>query len=289
MMPTAILTSGSFSLFDKLNNFLGHIADPILDNCFGTQQLESINKVINLNASFTSSLWGIVTNALAIVKPFGIALIVTYFLMYMFDAAAKEQITVDSLIKVLIQLVLVVALISNLESIINAVVGIGNSIASAVSGGFGHSDSDPLDHSTGKEIVDGWLENDSGASILIQSVLIWLIHQIAIIAIDFAAISRLLELGWRIALAPIGVANCFEGGASSPAIKYLKGILAVALSGAAIYIVAEAGFALSAGFLPARDVDGEEIKGALFLAQAAMLATAGAAIGISAKLKEVVS
>ena len=95
-----------------------------------------------------------------------------------------------------------------------------------LSGGFGHSDSDPLDHSTGKEIVDGWLENDSGASILIQSVLIWLIHQIAIIAIDFAAISRLLELGWRIALAPIGVANCFEGGASSPAIKYLKGILA---------------------------------------------------------------
>ena len=286
-MPYAIL-SGSFSFFDGVNKFFGNIAAPLLDNSFGVKQMDSVKKVLDLSGGFTGTLWSVVTKALAITKPLGIALIVTYFLMFMFDAAAKEQITVDSLVKVLIQLVMVVTLLSNFETVINAILSMGNSVYTALTGVSANAAGIEM---TGKDIVNAWLETgeDTGATILIQSVLIWLIHQIAIIAIDFAAISRLLELGWRVALAPFGVANCFEGGASSPAIKYLKGIFGLALSGAAIYLTAAVGFALSVGFLVGTDASGEEIKGGLFLAQAALLATAGAAIGVSAKIKEVMT
>ena len=273
----------SFSLFDKVNNWFAHWADPFLEACYGDDQMESINKVLTMSGTFANSMWSVVNGLIAIVKPFGIALIVTYFLMFMFDAAAKEQITVDSLVKVLIQLVLVVTLISHLEEIISAVLSVAEGIFQSVSG---QDPEAPALTMTGAEMVEQWYAEgeDMGVTIFIQSVLVWLIHQIAVIAVDFAAISRMLELGWRVAFAPIGVANCFEGGAASPAIKYLKGIFATGLAGAAIYVVCIVGFNLSYGFLS----DGDFGFGTLLMAQAAMLATAGAAIGISAKIKEVV-
>lgn len=283
-----VFLSGSFSFFDGVNNFFGNLAVPLLENSFGAKQMDSVKQILDLSGGFTSILWSVVSAALNVTKPLGIALIVTYFLMFMFDAAAKEQITVDSLVKVLIQLVMVVTLLSNFDTVINAVLSMGNSVYTSLIGITANQGDIVL---SGRDIVDNWLATgeDTGATILIQSVLIWLIHQIAIIAVDFAAISRLLELGWRIALAPFGVANCFEGGASSPAIKYLKGIFGLALSGAAIYITTAVGFALSVGLLIGTDPGGEELKGALFLAQAALLATAGAAIGVSAKIKEVMT
>lgn len=268
-----------------VNEFFCNMAKGILNGVYGDKQMESLERVLSLSGSGSdaisfSVLWAIVNKAVEAIKPFGIALIITYFLMHMYDAAAKEQITVDSLIKVLIQLVIVSALISNLTEVINAILSFGDSIYNAVA--FGVDGTDPAKVDVGK-MVDDWLAEgeDTGATILIQSVLVWLIHQIAIVAIDFAAISRMIELGWRIAFTPVGVANCFEGGASSPAIKYLKGIAAVALSGAAIWITAAAGFAVSASML-------SDQHGSLLLSQAALLATAGACIGIGNKIKEVV-
>ena len=268
-----------------VNEFFCTIAKGILNQVYGDGQMESLERVLSLsgsgsNAISFSVLWSIVNKAVEAIKPFGIALIITYFLMYMYEAAAKEQITVDSLIKVLIQLVIVSALVSNLAEVINAILSFGDSIYNAIA--FGVDGTDPTKVDVGK-MVDDWLAQgeDTGATILIQSVLVWIVHQIAVIAIDFAAISRMIELGWRIAFAPVGIANCFEGGASSPAIKYLKGIAAVALSGAAIWITAAAGFAVSASML-------SDQHGSLLLSQAALLATAGACIGIGNKIKEVV-
>ena len=273
------------SLFKAVNNWFGHLADGLLDACFGEKQIESVTNILSLTGKFATGVFDLLGVFLSATKPIGTALVVTYFLMFMFDAAAKEQITVDSLVKVLIQLVLVVALISNLEEIISALLSIGEGVYANVQGIGTLGIERPAPFNTGHQMVEAWLnkEEDLGATIFIQSCLIWIIHQIAIIAIDFAAISRVLELGWRIAFAPIGVANCFEGGASSPAIKYLKGIFAVALSGAAIYVVTIVGFRLSYELLSADDV-----SGSLFLCMASMLATAGAAIGISGKIKEVV-
>ncbi len=270
-----------FGIGDWLNNSIAHWADNMLDAVYGQDMLSSITDLLSLQkfgAFDLQTLWRLVDTAFTAMSTFGIAMVATYFLMYMFDAAAKEQITVDSLIKTLIQLTIVTAVIGNLKQIVNALLALGDNIYTAVHVNV----SSPGQFMTGKEIVDRWLATGTaGFTIFLESFFLWLVSRITIIAVNFAAISRFLELGWRIAFAPIGVANCFEGGASSPAIKYLKGILAIATSGAAIFVVALVGFSLSASLLT------DPLQGSLIAAMAAMLATAGAAIGISGKIKEV--
>ncbi len=269
-----------FGIGDWLNNSIAHRADNLLDAVYGQDMLSSITNLLslqNFGAFDLQVLWTFVDEAFFAMSTFGIAMVATYFLMYMFDAAAKEQITVDSLIKTLIQLTIVTAVIGNLKQIVNALLALGDNIYTAVR----IETSSPGQFMTGKEIVDRWLATGTaGFTIFLQSFFLWIVSRIAIIAVNFAAISRFLELGWRIAFAPIGVANCFEGGISSPAIKYLKGILAIATSGAAIFVVALVGFTLSASLLT------DPLQGSLIAAMAAMLATAGAAIGISGKIKE---
>ena len=96
----------------------------------------------------------------------------------------------------------------------------------------------------------------------------------------------MIELAWRIIFAPIGIANNFEGGANSAGIRYLKSIAGLALAGAAVFVVCAAGFAISATMLSSENAangDNTTLLGAM----AALLATAGAAIGISGKIKDV--
>ncbi len=256
-----------------------------LNNALGEDQLKSVLKVVGFTKSTTgtdfSLFWQVINTGLGFVTPFGYALVTTFFLMYLFDAAAKDQITVDSIIRVLIQLVLVVSVMGNLPLIINSFLSIGESLLSNVSG---LSDPTQSISISGSDIVEEWRSTgeDTALTMLVQAFFIWLIHQIAIIAIDFAGIARLLEVGWRIIFAPIGVSNCFEGGANSAGMKYLKSLLGACLSGVAIYLVAAAGFSLTASFLVSTT------KGAMWLADAAFLGTAGAAIGISNKIREVI-
>ena len=227
---------------------------------------------------FFNDFWKIVNKGVSIVEPLGYALVTTYFLMYLFDAAAHDNVTVDSLIKVLIQLVLVVALVKNLDAIINTFLTISDSIINK----FSTKDSEGIQMS-GMDIVNEWYNRneDHSFTIFIQCFVIWVVNQIAVIAIDFAAITRALEIGWRSVLAPIGIANCFDGGASSKGIQYLKTLGACVLSGAGMYLVAALGFSLVSGFLAEPD------EAALFLGAAAMLGTAGAAIGLGNKIRDI--
>lgn len=136
-------------------------------------------------------------------------------------------------------------------------------------------------NSTGATIRDEWRENagdSAGFGALIESAIAWIFHQIAIIGIDFAAFSRGIELGWRIAFAPVFASNTFEGGLNSPGIRYLKTLLGVAISGAAIWAVAKIGFSL------AGDIIASNASANMWASIACMLATAGAAIGIGNKV-----
>lgn len=254
----------------------------MLDKAIGLQSLSSIQELLQFtnNATVWTDFWSFINNALTIIKPFGYALITTYFLMYLFDAAAKDNVTVDSLIKVLIQLVLVIALVKNLDLIINTFLSLNDTLIVKLSGKNIDGSSSSL---TGQEIVDKWNadSNDMFLTIWIQSLLISGLSKIAQIAVIFAAITRAIEIGWRIVLSPIGVANCFEGGANSKGIQYLKTLFCCILSGVAIYITAAVGFALAGNFLSAADDEGS-----LFVAVAVMLGTAGAAIGAGNKVRD---
>ena len=173
------------------------------------------------HSDYFTNYWSIINASISIVKPFGYALITTYFLMYLFDAAAKDNVTVDSLIKVLIQLVLIIAMIKNLDVIINSFLSVGDTLINKFAGsgkmkGFGASTL------KGEEIVKAWHETDTAATIFLQSAIMWLFAKISHIAVYFAAITRAIEVGWRIVFAPIGVANCFDGGMNSKGIQYMN-------------------------------------------------------------------
>ena len=278
MLEIILLKKRSF-----IDKWLLQGAGNLLDNALGEQQMSSVKKILSfVNSDYYDFFWSIVNIALKAIKPFGFAIITTYFLMYLFDAAAKDNVTVDSLIKVLIQLVLVVAMIKNLDLIINSFLSLNETIISKMTG-IGTKSSVEL---KGTDIVNDWYDDGDGGGldslfIWLQSFFIWLIHQISVIAVDFAVIGRAIEIGWRSAFAPIGVANCFEGGANSAGVRYMKTLFTVIVSGAAIYLTAALGFAITAGMLKSAT------SGTIWVAAASMLATAGAAIGVGNKIRDV--
>jgi len=268
----------------------------LLDKALGESRIDTLLEFLMFKSSNTNydydPFWNVVNSVLGHIKPFGFALIVTFFLMYMFDAATKEQITMDSIIKVLIQLVLAVALIGNIETIINTFLGISEYLVELMLGNNNASST----AISGADIVDKWKENDPYGFIgaFADALVVWLCSVITRIAINFAAISRIIELGWRICLAPVACANVFEGGTNSPGVKYLKSLFAIILSSVALLVVAELGMSISATFLSSGSIDidmitANDLNNSLMGAAAAQLATAGAAVGISNKIKEVVS
>ena len=274
------------SIFTPIENFFRGKCVGMLDDIYGTQTQMAVTDLLSLkdNGFDMSTYWDIINKTVSVAgKPFGVALLTTFFLMYVFDAAAKEQITVDTVIKMMIQLIVAIAILSNFDAVINSILSIGESIFGLLRQQLSASQKMTPTH-TGEEIMTT-LENDGNTtgSLYFQILICWLIYHIGEVAMFFAAVARLIELGWRIAFAPIGLANCFEGGTNSPAIRYLKSLFAVAISGAVLFLIFQIGTMVS-------QILFVQISGAGMLAgAAALLATAGAAIGASNKVKEIIS
>ena len=261
--------------------------DNILEAALGDTSLDTIKTALflgNSSGAVYKDFWPAINSALNVIKPVGYGLITTFFILFLFDMAGKDQLTFDSLVKLGIQLIIVVAIAGNLNTIINAFLSLGDSLLNKISNVSGLGGGNGVSDGVTKSIVDDWAANTHGTAIfaLIQAILLWVLHEIAVIGCYFAAISRALDIGWRIAFAPIGVANSFEGGSNSAGVKYLKSLAASILSGVLIYVVIALGFKISGGFLRAH------MDGRVLASMAAMLATAGAAIGVSAKAKEII-
>lgn len=279
-----------FSFSDVLEGW----AVALYDGIFGTEAMNQVFDMISFGSADGSlnynSFWAQINSLLAVVKPFGYALITTYFLMSLLDSAAKDNVTMDNLIKVFIQLILVVAVIGNLEVIINALLKLNETLLSSFAGYAPSGESNTMD---GQDYVDAIVEaNQEGYGksgwfgIFMEGIILWLIHWVAIIGCLFAAITRAIDIGWRCVLAPIGVANCFEGGISSPGVRYMKNLAASILSGAALYAVLAVGMSLSASAMAGTIENPDNSK--TLIACAILLATAGAGIGVNAKAKDIV-
>lgn len=274
------------NIFTSIHNYFRGVCVGMLDDIYGAQTQMTVTDLLSLkNNGFDMSMyWDTINKTVSVAgKPFGVALLTTFFLMYVFDAAAKEQITVDTVIKMMIQLIVAIAILSNFDAVINSILSIGESIFGLLRQQLSATQKMTPTH-TGEEIMTA-LENDGNTtgSLYFQILICWLIYHIGKIAMFFAAVMRLIELGWRIAFAPIGLANCFEGGTNSPAIRYLKSLFAVAISGAVLFLIFQIGTMVS-------QILFVQISGAGMLAgAAALLATAGAAIGASNKVKEIIS
>lgn len=275
-------------IFDNIKNGINDIlydgAASLLDKCFGSDQMKSVSKLLYLNgdAYNNGSFWSTVNAILKVIEPFGYALIATFFLLFMLDLASKDQLTIDTIIKSMIQLIIVVTVAGNISTIINTLLSIGESMVALLDAlTLAGSDSGlPTAETMVQDAKDSGV---GGLTILLESAICWLVHQIAIIAIDLAAISRAIDVGWRCAFVPIGIANSFEGGTNSSGVRFLKGLAGAILCGAVMWAICALGFAVSAGFLTT-----DAKIGNLWVSVAATFATAGACIGATNKVKEVV-
>lgn len=280
--------------------------DWFLGHALGSNNLESIKDILFFSSNDYNFFWKGVNTVLSATKPVGFALITTFFLIYVFDLASKDQITFDGLVKMATQLIIIVAVAGNIDVIINAFLSIGDSLLNKISslngmGGTGgkggtcvgpfYNPNGTIDSETVSDIIEAWAGTDEETGnpklifcAWISAFFVWLIHQLAVIGTYFAAFSRALDVGWRIGLAPIGVANSFDGGSNSAGIRYLKNLLASILSGVMIYLVVALGFKLSASLLATDTIGTSNVIAAM----GCQLATAGAAIGVSAKSKELI-
>lgn len=122
------------------------------------------------------------------------------------------------------------------------------------------------------------------------TAIIWLCTLIAKIAAYFAIAQRLLDIGWRAAFAPIGAANMFDGqGGSTPGVRYLKSFLGACLSGALLIMILSLGTGIAQSVLTSVSGAADKVPTVLICAVAIKLATVGAAMGCSNKIKEVLS
>lgn len=266
----------------------------LIEQSLGTEQLDSIVNILHLVSNKntlidTGAYWSVINSVFSVIRPLGYALITTFFLMSILSLVSKESLTLEGFVKSVIQLIIVITVAGNAELLMNGIFSMGemslNAVAGAVSTNFGVSGDkqslvDDIVHSLAYDEATGTYANAIPAILI--SFFVWLIHQVVIIGIDIAAFSRLLDIGWRAALMPIGIANSFEGGAASAGVRYIKSFAASVFSGVLMLVIASIGFTVAAGVLMGA---GGGIT-VTFEALAVQLATVGACIGAPGKAKE---
>ena len=266
----------------------------LIDQSIGTEQLESVINMLHLVSSQnslidTGNYWAVINSVFSVMRPLGYALITTFFLVSIISLVSRESLTLEGFVKLVIQLIVVITIAGNAELLMNGIFSMGetalNSVSSAVNTSFGvRGDKDSMVY----QIVNDLAYDETSGTYsrvlpaILISFIVYLAHQIVIIGIDVAAFSRLLDIGWRAALMPVGIANSFEGGINSAGMRYIKAFAASVFSGVLMLIIASIGFTVAAGVLMG-DAGGVTIT---FEALAVQLATVGACIGAPNKAKE---
>lgn len=254
------------------------ISKSFMESSLSMKYLDDIQKWLFLNTgAYKEGFWGAIQSAYSFIQVIGFALIATFFLKALLTESAKENLTIETLGKMMIGLVLALAVITHIPEITNAFLKISENAAGAIL-------SDETLTRDGESAittaVEAWKKETPNPIAFFQALLFYVLHQICIIAFDFAIISRALDIGWRVAVAPISCADMFEG-ANSPGVKHLKSIFGSALVALIMAIIAKAGALLVGGFLQ------DTTNGSFWMAVACQAAIAGAAIGANQKAKEI--
>lgn len=287
MLKLQVLLLGPASWLD------GFFEGPASDNLkaiFDTTEFSSPVKGLYLivnnsdgGESIYSSMWSsIQTKATITIMPIGVALVTTYFIMTLIDMASKDNTTLEHYIKEFIKLIVAVTVVTNSWPIILYLLKIGESIlkeieASKITFGL---------EATANEVLDDNSSFGGYVALWFTSLLPWLVKKISVLALYVCVFMRALDVAWRAILFPIGAANLFEGGISSPGVKYIKAFFGALLAGALIMLI----LAISPTLLDSayKMAGGKENVGAGMLAIAgAELALVGAVFGASSKVKEV--
>lgn len=282
----------------------------ILKDAFDIDIVGSLATLLSSSNSLYSSGFDKATTLLTnVMMPIGTALIITFFLINVIGMASRDALTLETFIKALISLVIVFTIASQTPTLAKTMLRVGDSMTNAtVKRGLGGKVKagttgdargtvsseytfDNMD-TTGKydqnikaaseDVAQHW-----GIIGPICAMIIWLISKISQIGMYIAVISRGIELLWRTIFMPIGVANSFDG-ANSPGVRFIKNYLAVAVSGAMVIIIIVIGQGLSMSILSAGLKTQNRLM-AMIMACAGLMATAGASMSATAKVRELFS
>lgn len=242
-----------------------------------------------------------------IAKPIGIALIITFFLITIFGEITRDSLTIESLTKRLIMLVIVFALASQSTALINGALTLGDQMISSTTSSVGLKYT-KKGYKTGKTTkkqkkaskataadIDTLIDKASeefackyGPLSLFMVIIIWLVAKVSQVGIFVSVISRGIELIVQAIFLPIGLANSFEGG-NSGGIRYFKSFIATALAGAMVLIIVVIGQSLTMGILTASTHSSTNRMMQFIMAAASMAATAKMSISAAFKTKELIS
>lgn len=254
-----------------------------MEDCLGLNGFDAVQKFMYLSEGY-SDYWAIIDKIYAFMKAIGFALIITFFLKSLLQEATKDNLTIEQLIKSMIGLIFSVTVISNIPAIANAFMSISDTIAAFILADQTTADLSSMKNGKMQTLIsqatEDWAASTGVFKGTAMALIFMILHQIAIIGLDFAIITRALDLGWKVVIAPIACADMFDG-MNSPGIRHLKSLFGSALVVALIAILTSVGSYLICGFMTA---DGD---GKLWMAMATQLALAGAAIGANNKAKEI--
>ena len=226
------------------------LLEPALDIDSITDSVSGFLKMEGIGGIFYDAVNGIYD----MLFPLGIAIIGTYFLMHFITTSSKESVTVESFIKSLISLVAVMAILNNMKVLINKTLSLGDTFITNVNGVLSSSvayDSSSVAVAMCNKCFGPFISNkvfslitsNHGFSFFLFALVMWLLHWVVLIGAYIAAASRLLDIGWRMAAMPIGIADVFEGGMHSNGIRYFKSFVASVLAGGLMIMIISIGTA----------------------------------------------
>lgn len=104
------------------------ISKSFMESSLSMKYLDDIQKWLFLNTgAYKAGFWGAIQSAYSFIQVIGFALIATFFLKALLTESAKENLTIETLGKMMIGLVLALAVITHIPEITNAFLKISES------------------------------------------------------------------------------------------------------------------------------------------------------------------
>lgn len=181
------------------------------------------------NTAFVQLWNGTITSLYNVFATCGMVLVAMYWVLEILDASTRESLNMEFVIRSTIKLLIAAVLIMNGLNLMRMLIEFSDLLLKEMTA--------PVN---GNPTMIDAVYNEFEAAIFWDYIGLFLSKaldfggQNAIITLvyELAVYSRFLELGVRVAFAPIGMANIYQGGLNSSGGRYLKKIAAIGLHGA---------------------------------------------------------
>lgn len=189
------------------------------------------------------SLWATARSVIgALAEPVGITLLAVFALTDLADNITNRGFDLEQFFKFVLKMSIGMLIISNLADIIEPMLRIFNSATNLLETAVTESDGAKATLYSYYLECSKYIPSDitaalSGIPMLLELVIPYLATFAARILVTVVAFSRIIELFVRIALAPIGAVDIYNGGVRSPGFRYLRKIFAVGIQGLLILLI----------------------------------------------------